>query len=78
MGRNRARAKRSDEQRAERLVMTELTKRDWAEKELRLRRKGDRIKLQIAQHLRAHCSATIRWITERLQMGTCGHLTHLL
>ena len=68
----------SDEQRAECLVRSELGKRGWREEELRLRRKGDKIKLQIAQHLRAHCSATIRWIAERLHMGTAGHLTHLL
>ena len=68
----------SDQHRAERLVMSELAKRGWREEELRLRRKGDRIKLQIAQYLRANCSATIRWIAGRLHMGTAGHLTHLL
>jgi hypothetical protein len=38
-----------------------------------LRRKGDRIRLRIAQHLRAHCSATIRWIAEGLHSGTVAY-----
>jgi hypothetical protein len=59
-------------------VSAELARRGWTEEDLCSRRKGDKTKVEIAQYLRAHTSATVRWIAERLMMGTPGHLTHLL
>lgn len=63
---------------AERLLAKELARLGWAEADLALRRKGDRLKVSLAAKLRAQTTMTLEWIANRLQMGTHGHLTHLL
>ena len=50
----------------------------WTEDDLRLRRKGDVFKVRLAQRLRVETTVTLKWIAERLRIGTRGHLTHLL
>ena len=35
-------------------------------------------KVRLAQRLRVETTVTLKWIAERLRMGTRGHLTHLL
>jgi len=50
----------------------------WTEEDLRVRRKGDVFKVRLAQRLRVETTVTLKWIAERLRMGTRGHLTHLL
>jgi len=35
-------------------------------------------KVRLAQRLRVETTATLKWIAERLRIGTRGHLTHLL
>lgn len=63
----------------ERLLAEELARLGRAEAELALRRKGDhRLKVSLAAKLRAQTTMTLGWIANRLQMGTRGHLTHLL
>ena len=42
------------------------------------RRKGDRENLKIALRLRAETTVTVKWIAERLRMGTWTYLNHLL
>ena len=42
------------------------------------RRKGDPVKVELAQRLRRETTVTLGWIAERLQMGTKTHLAHLL
>jgi hypothetical protein len=42
------------------------------------RRKGDPTKVTLARRLRRDTTMTLAWIATRLQMGTAGHLSHLL
>ena len=66
------------EAKAERIVQAELKRRGWTAKTLAQKRKGDPVKVKIAQRLRAETTMTSGWIAERLAMGTKGHLAHLL
>ena len=36
------------------------------------------MKVALAAHLRAETTMTVRWVAERLTMGTRGYLNHLL
>lgn len=66
------------EAKAERIVREELQRRRWPESELGKRAKGDRGKVAIAGRLRAETVMTVKWIAERLQMGTAGYLNNRL
>ena len=68
----------ADEARAERLVRVGLQKLGWREKELRERRKGDKAKVKLARQLRAETTMTLRWIAERLHMGSWTYVSNLL
>ena len=63
---------------AERIVAEELRQRGWQERELAVRRKGDPVKVAIAERLRRETTMTLAWTAHRLQMGTKTHLAHLL
>lgn len=64
--------------RAERLIAAELKRRRWREDDLKTRPKGDAVKVAVAALLRVETTMTVGWIAERLEMGTRGHLNHLL
>jgi REP element-mobilizing transposase RayT len=66
------------EARAERVVRKELKRLKWREADLNRRAKGDPGKVSIAMRLRAETVMTVKWIAERLRMGTTGHANHLL
>ena len=68
----------SAEARAAAMIAAELKRKGWKQAELAARRKGDAFKVRLAQRLRAETTVTLKWISERLCMGTRGHLTHLL
>ncbi len=68
----------SAQAKAEELIRVELERKGWAERDLRNRRKGDGFKVRLAKRLRAETIVTMKWIAERLSMGSRGHLTHLL
>ena len=68
----------SAEHRARRLIDLALKKKRWTVEDLKARRKGDPLKVQLAERLRAETTVTLAWIAEQLHMGTRGHLTHLL
>jgi hypothetical protein len=59
-------------------VQAELARRGWPEATLGLRRKGDAEKVKLAVRLRRETTMTVKWIAERLRMGTPTHLAHLL
>ena len=59
-------------------ISGELKRKGWTEDDLRVRRKGDVFRVRLAQRLRVETTVTLKWIAERLRMGTRGHLTHLL
>jgi len=66
------------EARAEGIVAEELKRRRWGEEELGRRAKGDAGKVAMAVRLRAETAVTVKWIAERLQMGSPGYVHHLL
>ena len=51
----------------------ELKSLAWSPKDLRTRRKGDADKVRIARRLRAETTMPLKWIAERLQMGSWTH-----
>ena len=59
-------------------VQKELKLRKWGAKDLSWRPKGDQGKVAIAMRLRAETAMTVKWIAERLQMGSPGFVNHLL
>jgi hypothetical protein len=63
---------------AEKRVREELKRRGWREADLGRRAKGDADKVALAAQLRAETVMTVKWIAERLRMGTPGHVNHLL
>ena len=56
-------------QKAERLVEEQLKAAGWTEKLLAKRRKGDKLKVQMARRLREETTVNWKWIAERLKMG---------
>jgi len=50
----------------------------WKQADLEARPKGDREKLKLAVRLREETTVTVKWIAERLKMGTWTHLNYLL
>ena len=68
----------SAEQHAERLVAEELRHRKWQEDDLARRRKGDRDKVKIACRLRRETTMTLKWIAQRLDMGTWTNVANCL
>ena len=60
------------------MVREGLKRLGWKEADLETRRKGDKEKLKLAVRLRAETTVTLKWIAERLRMGTWTHLNHLL
>ena len=66
------------EDKASRIVAEELGIAKWTENQLRVLRKGDPGKIQIARRLRAETTVTLQWIAARLHMGTKTHLSFLL
>ncbi len=67
-----------DEALAERLIGEGLAAVGWSAQDLRANPKGDRIKVEIAQQVRAQTPMTRGWIARRLQMGSPGYLSQLL
>ena len=66
------------EERAERLVRHGLKDLGWDEKDLAERRKGDPGKVELARRLRQVTTMTLRWISNRLQMGSWTYVFNLL
>jgi hypothetical protein len=66
-------AERYGEERAEELKLGR-----WQEADLKTRLKGDSVKVVLAARLRSETTMTVGGIAERLAMGTCGYLNHLL
>jgi hypothetical protein len=55
-----------------------LKRLGWQEADLEARAKGDKEKLKLAARLRVETTVTVKWIAQRLRMGTWTHLNHLL
>jgi len=68
----------SAQEKAQRIVAEEMKRLGWSEADLELTRKGDRRKVKIARRLRQETTMTLKWIAERLKMGTWTHVTNRL
>lgn len=68
----------TEEAKAERIITEELQRRRWQAAELRVRAKGDVVKVALAARLWAETTLTVGWIAARLEMGSRGYLNHLL
>ena len=68
----------SGEEKAERMVQEELKKRRWTQSDLAARRKGDAEKVKIALRLRRESIMTLKWIAQRLQMGSWTNVANCL
>jgi REP element-mobilizing transposase RayT len=68
----------SQQEEAEGMVQAGLKRFGWKEADLEARPKGDGEKLKLALRLRKETTVTLKWIAERLRMGTWTHLNHLL
>ncbi len=68
----------SAEEKAVRIVAEELAKVGWTEEQLRQRPKGDPVKMAAAVRLRRETTMTLKWISQRLAMGTWTHLNKRL
>jgi len=66
------------EQKAQRIVREEIDRLGWAEAELQIRRKGDPKKVAMARRLRRESTMTLKWIAQRLQMGSWTYVSNLL
>jgi len=63
---------------AERKEFERMRKLGWTEADLERYRKGDRRKVKIARRLRQETTTTLKWIADRLRMGTWTHVTNRL
>jgi hypothetical protein len=68
----------TEQERAEGIVREGLKRLGWREDGLETRRRGDREKVKLALRLRAETAVTVKWIAERLRMGTWTYVNHLL
>jgi REP element-mobilizing transposase RayT len=68
----------TEEQKAERIVRMTLAKIGWSDEELMLKRKSDAKKVALARRLRAETAVSLKWIADRLHMGTWTHVSNLL
>jgi putative transposase len=68
----------SGEEKAERIVAEELKRHRWTESTLTLRRKGDPEKVKMAARLRRETIMTLKWIAQRLHMGSWTHVSNCL
>jgi REP element-mobilizing transposase RayT len=66
------------ESHAESKVSAALKRLGWSARDLAKRPKGDPVKVKLALQLREETTMTIKWIAERLRMGTWTHANHQL
>jgi hypothetical protein len=73
-----AQRQETDLQKAERVVKEELGRLGWDEIDLEGRRKGHRVKVMLARRLRQETTMSLKWIAQRLQMGSWTYVSNLL
>ncbi len=66
------------EAKAERLIAEELKRLNLALGELRKMPKGDKRKVQIARRLRNETTVTLKWVADRLHMGSWTYVSNLV
>lgn len=70
--------RQADQAHALALLQKELRARNWNDADLARRRKGDLEKVEIAWGLRQQTSMTLKWIAQKLHMGSWTYLSNLL
>ncbi len=65
-------------QKAEHIVVEELTRLRCSEGDLQRQRKGDKGKMKTARRLRQKTRMSLKWMAQRLQMGSWTHVSNLL
>jgi hypothetical protein len=68
----------SSEDKARRIVAEELRELGWKQGELEKRLKADPDKVRIARRLRGETTMTLKWIAERLRMGSYSYVANNL
>jgi len=68
----------TDVEKAERVIREELKARRWQESDLAKRAKGDIGKVKMAGRLRAETLVTVKWVADRLCMGTASYANNRL
>jgi len=66
------------EEKAGRLVREELQQRGWAEEDWPRLPKGDKRKVALARRLRKETTMSLKWIAQRLHMGSWTYVSNLL
>jgi REP element-mobilizing transposase RayT len=66
------------QKKAQRIVREELQRRGWKEKDLRSLPKGEKHKVALAQKLRRETTASVKWIAQRLHMGSWTYVSNLV
>jgi hypothetical protein len=67
-----------DEQKAEAIILARLKKLGWRKTVLWARRKSDPQKVALARDLRRQTTVSLKWIAQRLEMGSWTHVSNLL
>ena len=68
----------TDEQKAETIITARLKKLGWGKTVLAARRKSDPQKVALARALRSQTTMSLKWIAQRLEMGSWTHVSNLL
>ncbi len=68
----------TDEQKAQAIISARLKKLGWAKADLVTRRKSDPHKVALARDLRSQTTMSLKWIAQRLEMGSWTHVSNLL
>jgi REP-associated tyrosine transposase len=72
------RRREAEQEKAERIVREELKRAGWQESDLPTQPKGARPKVAAALRLRKETTLTLRWIADRLEMGSWTYVSNLL
>ncbi|MGE3312787.1 MAG: hypothetical protein AB7O66_22690, partial [Limisphaerales bacterium] len=68
----------TDEEKTEGIIAAELRPRGWTEATFRERAKGDAEKVRVEEQLRAETGRTVKWVAERLHLGSRAYAQQLL
>ncbi len=73
-----AERREAQEANANRLVREEMGRMGWDQATLRQARKGDQRKVRVAARLRKETTMSLKWIAQRLEMGSWTYVSNLL
>jgi putative transposase len=60
------------------IIRERLEREGWTLKELRARRKGDKVKVELAERLRVETTVSLKWVAQELGMGSWTYVSNLL